>query len=227
MPALPAAGAVIQTRLIFNLNVAAELSGFRFFNQYTGGPPTLANLNALASAISTAWGAQQKTMLASAALLAEVQCLDLSVSPANKGQWVGSIGGTRGTPTGNQPTVDTCAIIELQIGRAYRGGKPKMFTPYGITTDFQPPDTWAGAFVTANDAAWTAFQSALAGITGVGVTLGSQCNVSYYQGHTPNPNPSVWSKKNVPARRASPVVDVVLAHATRQLIGVQSRRRGG
>lgn len=219
---LPPAGNVVRLRHLFNFGNPQPV-GFRIFMAYTGGPPTNANLVTLASQADVKFNASLASLMATGIQLVTIIADDLSVASGATGTWTGSSAGTR---TGTIPTDSTAALVELGIARRYRGGKPKVFTPFGVAADLSNPNAWSSAFQSALVTGWNSYITGLAAITGIGITLTTQQNVSYFKGSQANPNPSKWAKKNVPLLRGTPVLDPIVSVGVRLTPGVQRRRRG-
>jgi hypothetical protein len=115
-------------------------------------------------------------------------------------------------------------VSSYTIQRRYRGGHPRGYWPFGVTTDLQNDVDWTAAFVTACNTGFSTFFTALfaAGWTGAG-TL-TQVNVSYYDGFTVVVSPTTGRARNVPTLRVSPVQDTILIVACKVSIGTQRRR---
>jgi hypothetical protein len=72
------------------------------------------------------------------------------------------------------------------------------------------------------DGAWGTFIAA-ALTDGVGVSLVSYVNISYYHGSTVFITPS-GRARNISTPRATPIVDAILSHTTSQIVASQRRR---
>lgn len=224
MPALPPATNVI--RIQFEYLTASPLrAGNRLFYHYTGGPPSATNLNTLASDISTAFGTDLAGLMDVSYALTNVVCTDLTSSTAAEGSWSGSVSGTRGS-SGGEETVNDCLLQVFTIDRRYRGGKPKTFWPFGLVTDRASPATWDGTLLSDAAGGWTAFNSALLALTGIGCTLDYHANVSFYSGFASVENPVTHRWRNIPTPRSpNAYVDVITGNAFKSEIGSQRRRR--
>jgi hypothetical protein len=115
-------------------------------------------------------------------------------------------------------------MIQFNIARRYRGGKPKIFLPAGVAADISNTNTWGSTFLATANTDWAAFAAAVlaAGWTGAG-TL-THVNVSYYTGFTVVTNPVTHRARNVPTLRGAPVVDTVISYAAEVDIASQRRR---
>jgi hypothetical protein len=157
MPPLPATP--LTMRITLRHTVGTDLDAVsRFFISYTGTPPTASGAATFATAVSTAWGAQLKSMASNNISLTQVVVEDLNTLSGAVGTWTGSISGTRGA-SGN--TAALVSLINFKIARRYRGGKPRIYLPYGVPGDQSTAQSWAVAFTNALTTAWAAFITAL------------------------------------------------------------------
>jgi hypothetical protein len=188
--------------------------------RYTGGPPSPANCATMADAFVTDFAIEFAALCSNFVGMLEAVVTDLSSDTASQGAggtpWVGTRG-TELTPPG------AAVVVAHTIGRRYRGGKPRTYLPAGVSSDIATTGLWTTGFVAAVDAAWGA---AIAGFltAGAGCTLDNIVNVSYYKGFTVVTSPTTGRSRNVPTKRASPVVDNILGHITNRQIGSQRRR---
>jgi hypothetical protein len=223
MASLPAAGAVIRIRHLFDTGGPQPI-GVHCYQAYTGSAPDSAQLIALATAVYPHMTADLDSLATTGLNFAGVQCNDLSVSPSSVGEFDFVTAGAR---AGAIPTIDTCLTTRWVIARAYRGGKPKSFWPFGIVADLANPSTWdstiTGDFLTQ----WAIYQGHLNGLTAGGVTLQEQVSVSYFKGLTARIKPSTGRTYYVGTPRAVPLVEPVIGVIPDTRIGSQRRRRVG
>ena len=220
MPALPAVPGVIRVTIPFKYGGDTSCLN-RLYIHYAGTAPTPAQLQTFADSVSTAWGAQIKSLCTGDVVQNPIQCTDLSSSTGAVASGTTSNTGTRagaGNPAG------IACMIQFLIARRYRGGKPKVFLPAGVAPDILTPQTWTAAFLTAVTNQWATFIAdiLIAGWAAAG-TL-THVNVSYYAGNTPVQNPITHRWRNVPTLRGAPVVDPVLGYSTETGIASQRRR---
>jgi len=223
VPALPAAPNVIRIELGFAIYTTHGATS-RFYMQYTGGPPSDGNLNTLASDVSTAWASTMAAAQYVGVDLIEITCTDLSTPTSAIGTWSGSVAGTlSGTPL----PVEICGNLHSVIARRYRGGRPKLFIPMGITASLAGDETsWSTAFISDVNGYWAAFKTALFALTGIGCTLTEHVNVSYYEGFASVQNPVTKRWRNIPTpRTGDAVIDTITATTLQTLISQQRRRR--
>lgn len=195
--------------------------GTHMFWSYSGGTPTVANLNALAGTVGTAWNTNLASLLSSNGLLEGVDILDVASNTGVEGTSSTTHAGTR---AGSEVSLGASLVALYKIARHYRGGKPKGFWPFGITSDLTGGAAWSAGFITACNSGLAAFASAVNGATNGAITLGVQQNVSYFQGSQTNPSGSKWGRRNVPAPRAVPLVEPVTAIVASPVLGSQRRR---
>lgn len=225
MPALVDFPQVVRIHLEFQLE-ASHTGGVRFFWSYQGGPPTAPNLDTVASGVSAAFGTDLAQLMVIAFALEKVVVTDLTTDSSPEGQWNGSIPGTR---AGNGFPADVCACLVSKVPRRYRGGKPKIFMPFGAAPDVAADDaTWTPAFQSSVNSQWIAFKTALGAIVGAGITLKDHVNLSYYEGFVTQKNEITGRTTNPPKPRdASNFIapDVISSTVCAPVISVQRRRR--
>lgn len=220
MPALPSPGPVVHVELTFE-DSADNTFGSRFFLEYTGGPPNVADMDSLATNIREHWSSDMAELQVTALSLKQVIATDLSSDMGNVGIDSTVVAGTR---SGTGLLDDNSACINFKIARRYRGGKPKIFLPLGVTTDTASARTWTAGFITSVNTQWGAFIAAILGDTYTSFTLSDNVNVSYYKGFTVDTNPATGRARNRPNVRATPVVDNITGHDLRSIVGSQRRR---
>ena len=113
MPALPATpSGVISFRLHFEPNVDNHVYS-KFQMGYTGGPPLTSDLVALATDVSTAFGAHLASLLYSGDALFDVEAVDLANPSTPFGLYTATVAGTRsGTQVQNNFT-NQCRVANL------------------------------------------------------------------------------------------------------------------
>lgn len=193
----------------------------RFYVKYSGGAPSVADCNTLALAVSSAWDAHLVNLPPADVALVGVVVTDLTSPSAHQGTWAGSITGTR---SGAPMSINDVVNLGFKIDRRYRGGKPKMYGPWGVVTDLDTRNTWTSGFVSAVNSDWGDFMSyVLASVAGT-TTLTDQVNVSYYEGFASVQNPVTMRWRNIPTPRPAAVIDVITAHACSPTVSSQRRR---
>lgn len=220
MTALPPVPNTLRVELIYGVG-ADQRALNRYFIAYTGGPPTAADCLALATSISGQWGTHLASMFTSASDLLAVSVLDLASSTGANAEYVHSVSGSR---TGGALPPGVAVILNGQIARRYRGGKPRSYTPFFTDTDYTGTGSWVAASVNAMQAAWNAFVAGVIGLSSGSTTLAHFSNVSYYNGFTNVPYGSPTKYRRVPNVRSSPVVDTITGWTVNGIPGSQRRR---
>lgn len=213
---VPTPSNVIRVRLIHGLGTDVTI-GCRFYVAYTdASAPSIADLNSMASGISSLWGTNLAGQMTSSGGLEGVIVDDLASATGNQGSYSTLVSGTRaGTYFDQMQAVQ----LNFKIGRHYRGGKPKVFLPYLVEgDDAATGNKWLAASANGVATAWNNFMTALNGHAYGGITVGAQQSVSYFHGAKNNPSNSTWARRNVPAPRGTPVVDPVIAVTASQYI---------
>jgi hypothetical protein len=146
-----------------------------------------------------------------------------STSPSSgRGVWSGSHAGTR---SGTAMPINACMLINFQLGRRYRGGKPRIYAPWGVTADLNTPEKWSSSFVSASTAAWIAFITNTSGVLAGGTSVAGQENVSYYAGVEPPITLPSGRVKQASKVRPGPIApDPITSVAANPLVGSQRRR---
>ena len=220
MPTLPAAGPIIKVQLKHFRGTDADVLTHLYYN-YSGGAPNAAALNTWCNTIVTAWVANLQAMAGSNVELVEVIATDLSSLSGARGTTSASAIGTR---TGGVLPASTCVLMNMQIARRYRGGKPRVYWPYFTDTDLTSPQAWLTASLNAFNTAFNAFEAAIIASPPSGTAIVGKVNVSYYHGFTVVTNPVTGRARNVPTVRATPLIDSVFNYTLNPIPGSQRRR---
>ncbi len=222
MPSLPSPGPVIRVREKWATEAPNYVFTRRFLG-YSGGPPTGANLAALAAAINANMVTYLKALLSSAFALVEIECVDLSSSSGAGGMDLAVQAGSRG---GTAPLAQTPAHFHWDIARRYRGGKPGAYYPFFDQGDYLNVYQWNAAAVSTAASDLASYITAQNGATFGATTIDEPVSISYYEGFTVVTNPVTGRARNVPKLRATPIVDIVLGVTGDERISSQRRRRG-
>lgn len=209
----------LRVRLDFTTSPAQ--GGNRFFVLYSGTTPVGSVLNTIASDIATAWGANIAPLCSADIILTEVDVQDITTYTGAFGIWNGSTSGSRG---GVALPTQVSGNIEFDIGRRYRGGKPRMYLPAGVESDLIDPAHFSPGFVASLGPDVANFFTAVSAISVGGTVLGSHINLSYYQGFT-NVTNSSGRTRAAPKYRVTPLQDVIVGYAAKALLSSQKRRR--
>jgi hypothetical protein len=192
----------------------------RFFINYAGSAPSVAQLNTFAAAVATAWDNNMGDIQNTNHGLIEISVEDLTSATAAVGAAVAATFGDLG---GTQLTNAVAGCLSFQIPRRYRGGHPRIYLMCGDVTKLATNNTWTGAFITAVEAAWVAFIAAVIAAGWAGAGTLEQVNVSYFHGFTNFTFPSGRTKA-IPTPRVAPLVDVVSGVVLNPHLASQRRR---
>lgn len=220
MPALPSVPNVLRLDLIHNWGDDPHLAN-RSFWKYSGGAPGNGDCSAFASLAETAWVGHISGLAGTFITLTGIRVTDLSSPTGGTAEISVSHSGARG---GAALSINDCAVLNFPIARRYRGGKPRMYVPWGVDGDIAAgSNSWTSAFISAATTAWEDFQSAFSATEG-STTITNQCNISYYHGFASVQNPITLRWKNLPTPRAAAVDDAIVAVACSPFVGSQRRR---
>lgn len=222
MPSLPAVANVLEVQLKHTVGSDLDVLA-RIFMAYTGTAPSDTGLTTMAGTVEGAWSTDLKSLVLTTSALTGIVITDLTSSSASRGEWSGSVAGTR---SGTEVPASTAFNIGFSIARRYRGGKPKVYMPFGDASDLQTAQTWTSALATSVGTGWAAFVTAVAAAMPSGTTSAGQVGVSWYEGFTSVENPITHRYRNVPTLRATPVTDPVIATVYNTRIATQRRRNG-
>jgi hypothetical protein len=221
MPARPSPGAVLQ--ISFNIgDEASHEAGSRFFMTYTGGAPSAGDLNTLASGVADAWETDLAGVTYENEALHGVTITDLSSDTGAVGEWTGT---KAGSDTGSPLIASAAFVVNHQIDRRYRGGRPRTYLRAGVVGSLATGSSneWSTGSLAAVLDGWEAWIHDIGEITGVGITLTNIVNVSWYKGNTVFTTPT-GRARNIPVLRDTPVVDVIVASSVATKVGSQRRR---
>jgi hypothetical protein len=220
MPPLPPVPGVLKVALEFGDVSDLRISTRRFWS-YTGGAPSAADLITLATTINGHAQDAFIPLMTSTTNLLGVKVTDIGSDIGAEGEFRQSAAGTR---TGYQLPAGVAVLVNDQIARRYRGGKPRSYLPFGSSTDLDGNQRWTAGFVNAVTSAWNTFVTAMNATASGSVSLGHPVNVSFYSGFSSYQNPATGRYKSVSQVRAVPVVDAIVAASCSQIIGSQRRR---
>lgn len=220
MPALPDAGNVV--RLDFKHSEGVDLAlGNRTFWKFSGSGPSISNMNDLAGFAEGFWSSYLKPLAPNEVNLIEIVATDLTSPMASRGQWNGSVAGTRGS--GSLPINDV-VLLNFEVLRRYRGGKPRIYAPWGTSADLATDATWNTTMIGDVNAGWTSFRGGFIGQGFGSCAITEQVNVSYYEGFDSVQNPVTKRWRNIPTPRTTPQIDVIPAFSCNPFVGSQRRR---
>lgn len=220
MPALPNVPGVLKFRVTWNVEGDSSAETIHYVT-YTGGPPSSAQCVTMGNAFVAAVNSTALAVMSDSSSCGNCQVTDLASSTG--GQGTSTTAGTVGTRGTALLPAGAAVLVNHQIARRYRGGKPRSYMPWGISSDLQTTGLWTTGAVTAFNAAWAALVAAvLAG--GSGCTLTAFANVSYYSGFTARENMGTGRWRNVPNVRATALVNAFSGSSVSTHVGSQRRR---
>lgn len=147
--------------------------------------------------------------------------LDIATNSGLSGQWTGTNTGSR---SGSQVANQIAMNVEFGIARRYRGGKPRMYLPAGVDSDFLGGSNWQSAFITSTNSAVASFFAALEALSIGAMGTLNHVNLSYFLGFKNFTTPS-GRERAVPQYRPTAVHDDVTGYFAKAVLGSQRRRR--
>lgn len=210
----------VRCRMVYTL-ADGTLAGSRFYLSYSGSAPSGANCTTLAGDINSAWGSHILGLVNVDVSLTEVDVLDIATDSGLSGQNTTLVTGTR---SGTAMPIQTAMDVEFGIARRYRGGKPRMYWPPGVTSDIDTTSMWSSAFVSSWTTDVEAFFSEIEGLSIGSMGTLQHVNLSYYQGFQNFTTPS-GRERAVPKYRTTALHDNITGYFPKQLMGSQRRRR--
>lgn len=218
MPALPDVPNVLKAQLQWSVSGDIDIATGLFFS-YSGTAPNNANALSLAATIYAAYAANNALWDGDTSITG-VKVTDLSSSSGGVGEHAASTAGGLTEPLSGA----TCLLVNYQIARRYRGGRPRSYLPWGDATKLGNRQTWDASFITAATSAITDSNASIIGASAGGTTITNHVNVSYYEGFTLVTSPTTGRGRNVPNLRSSPLVDTVSGFACSTRVANQRRR---
>lgn len=189
--------------------------------RYTGGPPSTAQMTALAADVKAAFTTALAAQLSSNITLNTVTVLDLANPVTPPGTWSGTQAGSR---TGTSLPASVAVVTSYHIARRYRGGHPRGYWPLLAAADLASPGAFNTAGISSLQTSMGSYITAVKALTSGGVTIGNQCNVSYYSGGSWT-TPTGGSKPRWrPTLRTPPTVDDITSVLVNVKPGSQRRR---
>lgn len=205
MPPLPPVSKVVRVKMVSSIGTDIDAESRLFFT-YTGGPPTGPDLTSLATAIRSAWSTNLASLYPSGFGLQAVHVLDLDSTSGLEGVNTTAVSGTR---TGSALPAGSAMLINGKIARRYRGGKPRVYIPFGVTSDLSTPSQWGGTWLSNVTSSFTAFITAVKALSEPSIALSDNVNVSYYLNKI---------------LRTTPAQDAIISWTANPIPGSQRRR---
>jgi len=189
---------------------------------YTGAAPDAADCLTLATEFDGYLADFAEPLMDSENVLTGVTCTDLASTSGAQAEFEGTDTGTR---SGGLLPAGVALLVNYQIARRYRGGKPRSYLPFGVSSDLASQSLWSGSFTGAVRAGYLTFQTAIDAVVAGSTDLSKQVNVSYFEGFTNEPYGSPTKYRRVPTLRSGgPLVDPVTGVAVNVRPSSQRRR---
>ena len=211
---------VIKYQMIGTVGTDTNVSWHLFVA--TGQAPTQAQADAAANAAHTAWVTNLAPLCGGHVSLTQVKVTDLSDPSGPVGINNTAAAGTR---TGSQaPSAPVSMLVNGTIQRRYRGGKPRVYVPAGLSGDFASPQQWNTTFLTAFNNGWNSFTASINSSLSWASPPAHDVNIAYFKGHHWVGDSTTGWKKVPDPYPGGPHVDPILAWTFNALIGTQRRR---
>lgn len=221
MPALPPVANTLKIKI--GWTIGSDINAVTILHaRYSGGPPSATDAVNLATSIHGFVAARFRPLVGVHNDLASVEVTDLSSSSGAQGIFNTTLAGTR---AGGDLGAATAALTSWIILRRYRGGKPRSYWPFGVTTDLTSPTQWTGAFTTAMQTAVQLFYNDMLTATSGTTAITALVNVSYYSGFTAVQNVITGRWRNVPKVRTGAIpTDILVSFTSPTKLASQRRR---
>lgn len=157
-----------------------------FYLQYPANPPTIGDLQSIATQVANAWNANIAPIINTSNALNRVECIDIATNTGADGAAVVTHVGTR---SGALIPVQVACVFSFHVNVRYRGGHPRMYVPAGVAADVSAGRLWSGAAQTAFATAASGFVTAINAIQLGGSTF-FMIMVSYHTAHALRPVPA-------------------------------------
>jgi hypothetical protein len=221
MPPLPSVPNVLVIQLKFMVGNANVLS--RVHVRCASGTPSRDEVSVYAANIDVQIGAHLLPLFSPQVKTVEVMVTDLSsneygargIAPSQQ------VGTRPGLPNG----AAVAALINFRVARRYRGGKPRVYVPFFVSSDLTPALMWSEGALAEGTAAWGAFMSGVLTCAPPALRVVDQVNVSYYEGFEVVTDLRTGRARNSPQLRpGGPAVDKISGFSINPKLGSQRRR---
>lgn len=188
--------------------------------KYLGGSPSGGILTFVAEAVAAAGGEWLKPLMSAQNTSSAVELTDLNTKTGAKVSVAGFGAGNR---AGTALPANCSLLLNLNVARRYRGGKPRNYLPFGVESDLENETSWTGTFQALAQTNINAWIGKLASIAHEGFSFGNMVGLSYYNGSTWHQGANGdW--KEIPTKRSEPYSDVIVSASCNKIIGSQRRR---
>lgn len=186
-------------RVDHHFTIAEDLAAqCRLFMRYTGAAPSNADLSTFATHLMSLWPGAMASLMTPDKNITGIVVTDLT-SPTS------AIGSDNTTHAGSLleailPAA-TCTMLNIHIHRRYRGGKPRVYWPFGSETRLQDEQTWTAAWLALVLTEINAYEAGSAGQVVGPATIAEWVSISQYAGFTAVVNPITGRTRDVPNPR--------------------------
>jgi hypothetical protein len=210
MPPLPVQPNIFKCKIGWTLGTDTDATNILHFH-WTGTTPTAAIALAMATGIHATTVTNLIPLLNANNALGYVELTDLTTNTGIQERFTSSTAGTRGGPP---LAAGTAVLMPLGISRRYRGGKPRVYWPFGGANDLTDATDWSGTFTTAVQSGVQNWRNAVLTVTSGGCSIDKWVNISQYHGFTAVQNPVTGRWKNVPTPRSVAIApdDILTFH---------------
>jgi hypothetical protein len=220
MPALPDITGVIRCDLIWSDGADTDVENRLFFTVSPDATLSQAAADGLAVDLFTLVG-DHAALWNGDVQLTGARVTDLSSAVGAQSEHNGSVAGTIG---GGPLPAGVAVCSSFDIARRYRGGRPRVYLPWGSDASLDTPTAWTTDFLTNVSTGMTAITSGFSGMSEDGTTVDAHSNVSYYEGFRVVIG-STGRAKNVSTLRAGgPLVAPITGNHTVPYPASQRRR---
>lgn len=219
MPALAPVQGGIKLVLGFTIGIDTT-TGTHFYFSTDAGAANASQLNQLTEAAASGWNTHMTPECPGQIILTSVTGTDLSSPTGAVDEVFPNYPGSR---AGSPLAANACVLINYQVARRYRGGKPRNYAPGGTSGDLANLQTWAAAFQSSYTTAWRNMTNEILAALRASFPGGRQVNISYYSGHQWLPDQH-GNYHYVPTPRPTPVLDTIGPGTASLTVGSQRRR---
>jgi hypothetical protein len=194
----------------------------RLFFKYGGAAPSSAVLAGWAATFGVEWAVNMQGEHVPAVVFETCEITDLTSPTAGQGSATLNLAGTL---AGGVLPAQTSALVNFHIARRYRGGKPRIYGPFLADTLMASPNAWTTTAANNLQSNYADFIARVISNAPVAMSVSNQVNVSYFTlPNTVVTNPITGRARNVPTRRAAPLVDNIVSISVNLKPGSQRRR---
>ncbi len=194
----------------------------RCFFSYTGTAPDDASCATIAGLIYTNGVTNLVPLLGTESSFSAVKVTDLTTTSSGVGEHLHD---TTGTRSGSDTPAGAAVLMNIQISRRYRGGKPRVYWPFGTASDIDTPTNWLSGSVSAFLTGIATHLDYIIALTSTGTVFGPLVNISDYAGFN-TVGPDLEGRFKYPPKLRSVAIapDVFTGVSINPRIGSQRRR---